>query len=127
MFVMYVFDLNMWTWHELHDLQKWTSKVLFVWLTKIKDYGGIHMTCMTGYALLMWFVNICDNSVIHWAVVAQSFHIFSFIVRRIAWHYTYVKLAGWLLKSPILLIVVLHIEQVLSLKIMCELDNWFKC
>ena len=80
------------------------------------------MMCM-----LMLCVNICDNGVIHWAVVAHSFHIFSFIVRRIALHYTELRLAGCLFKSLILLTVVLHIEQVLSLKIMCEHDTWFKC
>ena len=66
----------------------------------IKEHAGSHMIWVTGYALLMLFVSIYGNSVIHWAVVAHSFHIFSLIVRRIALHYTDVRLASWLLQVP---------------------------
>ena len=113
--------------------------VLFTWMVTniiwfigytgmINEYGGIHMTCMTGYALLMLFVSIYDNSVIHWAM-AHSSHIFSFIVHRFVLHYTKLRLAGWLLQ-------VLHpphsciniwacINWVWNLRLVCEFDVLF--
>ena len=74
-------------WYELHDWKKFMTMVLFTWMVTdiiwfigytgmINEYDGIHMTCMTGYALLMLFVSIHDNSVIHWAVGSLLAYIF---------------------------------------------------